>query len=201
VAQQFDFDYVEEFSVKPSGKEARSVFRFFNSKDATYMMRVSIFADRVLMTLYLDSGEYYTDTILKDDFFVLAISLKCPRKGIIDEFADKSSKDYVYQKLSDTIINTKPYQHISLMPVNKKKYTNGKLFAMEYIFDNSNDLAITAVEPRGMLSYYSKQGFEIPHGLIKEYYTHGSDGKILDHITSIQCLPVQKVIFLDTNCK
>lgn len=61
--QQYDFDYIQEIRVEPLGEPGSTVFRFFNSKDDSYALRVSIIGERVLMTLHLDNGKYYTDTI------------------------------------------------------------------------------------------------------------------------------------------
>lgn len=140
-------------------------------------------------------------SILKKDFFVLAISLKCPKSGISKSLADKDPDDFICHKLSDTVINNIPYSHIKLMPVNQKKYDKGKIAAAEYILDNSLNLGITVTEPYSMLSLYKQKGMDVPNGIIKEYYTHDKQGKLQDHVYTIQCVPVQKIIFLDTSCK
>jgi len=120
-AQQYDFDYVQECHVTLNGeKEGGTLFRFFNSNDDSYSLRVSLFGENVYMTLYLDDGKYYHDTISKEDFFVYGISMKCPKSGLSSDFRDKDPDDFTYHKLPDTLINTTSYSHVRLFPSNIK---------------------------------------------------------------------------------
>lgn len=200
-AQQFDFDYVQEYHLETYGEKARNVtfFKFFNSKDAGYSLGVRIVGERVFMSLNLANGDCYSDSILKEDFFVYGISLKCPRKGKSENYPDIDPDAFNYAVITDTVIDAKRCGRIQLKPKGKK--FKGKFPASVFIIDNSYNFNLSVADPTGVLSRYKQMGKDVPAGIIKEYYAQDKDGKFTDRLTLIQCVTTQKIIFLDTSCK
>lgn len=203
MAQQYDFDYVQEYRLEIFGENSRDVtfFKFFNSKNPAYSLGVSIIQDKVFMSLNLDNGDCYYDSILKDDFFVYAISLKCPRKGKGENYPNRKPAEFKPFQITDTLIEGKKYNRILLEPIKNKKRKDSKALAGVYLLDNSYNFEITVSDPASLLSFYKKQGIDIPSGIIKEFYATDAVGKLTEKLSLTQCVPVQKVIFLDTNCK
>lgn len=203
LAQQYDFDYVQEYRLETFTEKPRDItfFKFFNSKNSTYSLGVSIIQDKVFMSLNLDNGDCYYDSILKNDFFVYAISLRCPRKGKSENYPNKKQEEFKPLQITDTLIEGKKYNRILLEPIKNKKRKNSKALAGVYLLDNSYNFNITVSDPTSLLSLYKKQGVVIPSGVIKEFYAIDSVGKFTEKLTLIQCVPVQKVIFLDAACK
>ncbi|WP_116788167.1 hypothetical protein [Flavobacterium psychrotrophum] len=203
IAQQYDFDYVQEYHFENNGTTHKSgdFYKFFNSKDNSFSLTVTPEGEKLYMTLRLANGKIYTDSMEKNDFLVYAISLKCPKTGFYNGNPDTGLENYTYSKLEDTLITDKAYSYVKLAPKNEKKSKKKELNTYKYIFDNSYNFTLSITGINGMLNYFEKNGITFPPGVIKEFYTCSPSGEVISHTKLIQCVPMQKIIFLDTACK
>ena len=139
IGQTYQFDFVLEYASESTdatgivGKSSH--YRFINSKDNGYMLVVVEIPGKVAMQMFLNNGVYYYATIPHDDFFVEAISIKCPTTLNSNHDTNsnlKNYKDYSFAAKADTIINTQPFKHFVLNPTNNKKIKKRTMYRILY---------------------------------------------------------------------
>lgn len=196
VAQtNYEFDYVLEYKYTGSSHKGQSAYRFINSHDSSYIFNVWEDKNEYGMLLTLANSTFYYGKIAKEDFFVEAISLKCPGSG--KDKNDFDLKDYKFEKKSDTLINAERFSHFIVSPLNKKEIKKHKLSPLHYIIDNTYNFSFPVVKPNEVLYKMWKKGFDLPNGVVKEIYSE-NDGSYME---LIQCVKTKKYIFIDRNCR
>lgn len=116
--KSYEFDYVMEYQYTSEDSKTHNEYRFINSKDNNFMFMVWEMGNDIMMKLITD-GKFYFDKIVREDFFVEAISLRCPQRGEINSNLSLGDFDFIRQ--NDTIINTEKSSHFIINPTNKKK--------------------------------------------------------------------------------
>lgn len=196
------FDYVMEYEVVNAiekGSPKLSYYCFISSTDSRYMMIVTENDKEVRMRLVLEGGRYYYGTIAKEDFFVEAISLKCPRSGTLSE--TEKLRDFQLETKSDTVINSGSFSHVVVQPVSRKKAENRKLFTTHYIMDNSLYLNFPSVSPDDIGYRFWKDKQAMPNGFLKECIVTDNKGNVTTHTRLVQFIKLKKLIMIDKNCK
>lgn len=193
----YEFNYVIEYKYTNKDKRTHSGYRFINSTNNSYIFTVWEDKNEYAMLLTLDDGKFYYDRISKDDFFVEAISLRCPRSG--QEKNGENLKDYKFEKKSDTLINAERFSHFVISPLNTKEIKKHNLVPLHYIIDNKYNFNFPVLKPNEVIYRMWKKGLDLPNGVVKELYTQ--NGGHDTYMELIQCVPVRKYIFVDQNCK
>lgn len=206
ISQTYEFDYVLEYNTVGKDKNQKaykiSDYIFINTESNSNMLVVNVNPDKVIMRLFTDANKYYMGTIANQDFFVEAISIKCPFTGDTHKYMQsRENNDYYPVAKKDTVINTQPYAQFSLKADNKKKGKDNELYTQHYIMDNSLKLPAPALQPGGLGYKFWRKGQEIPNGIIKEHYSKDALGNVINHTSLIQAIPVKKIIIIDKNCK
>lgn len=198
----FEFDYVAEYQERADLHRSiiATGYKFFNSKDNSYMLSITEDTENIHMWLNLKSGQIYYDKISREDFFVEAISLKCPKTWFKNNSSYESLKDYEVSKLPDTIINTNKYNCFVVKPLNKMEIEQKKQLPEYYIVDGNNVFQFPVLNPTGLLyRKWKKDNSSIPNGIIKESFIK-KEGGYEPEIHLVQYTQVKKIILIDMDC-
>ena len=204
--KSYEFDYVLEYNISPKSEnnsvleKGYTKYDFINSKDNSYILTVSETKEKINMWLTLSSGQTFFGDIIKGDFFVEAISLKCPKNWFKNNSDYENLKDFQLNVEDDTIINTEVFKQFALQPLNKKDIKKFNLKTFYYIVDNKFNFKYPILQPTGALFRKWKKGEKIPNGFVKEVYEKTDKGKrVLMEL--VQCVPTKKIILIDDKCK
>lgn len=200
--KSLEFDNVAEYKVMADPHKSISTkkYQFFNSNDNSYLLSVYENGKNVDMWLTLKSGQSYYGQISREDFFVEAISLKCPKNWFKRNSDYENLKDFEFEKRVDTIMNTSKYDYFVIKPTgNKAKSVDAKL-PIHYIIENTESFKFPVVDPTGLLYRKWKKGTKIPNGLIKQGFTEKESHKEI-FMELIQCIPTTKFILVDMDCR
>ena len=195
--KSYEFDYVMEYQYISDDGKKHNEYRFISSKNNDFMFMVWEKGNEVMMKLITD-GKLYFDKIAKEDFFVEAISLRCPQKGELKSNISLNDFDFVRQ--NDTIINTERLAHFVINPTNKKKVDKEKHVPIHYIIDNKYNFNYPFFSPGELIFKKWKKGENIPKGILKECYSYKL-GKKVQYTELVQILHLKKIIIIDNNCK
>lgn len=193
----YEFDYVMEYQYTANDGSLHNEYRFINSKDNDFMFMVWEKGNDIMMKLITDD-KFYFDRIVKEDFFVEAISLRCPQKGEIK--SNNSLSDFDFIRQNDTIVNTEKLAHFVINPTNQKKVKKESLVPIHYIVDNKYNLNYPFFSPTELIFKKWKKGENIPNGILKECYSYKSGTKV-PYAKLLQIVPLKKIIIIDNNCK
>jgi len=198
----FEFDYVAEY--RERGDLHRSIvstnYKFFNSRDNSYMLTVTQDTKNVHMWLMVKDGQIYYDNINSEDFFVEAISLKCPKKWSKPNNSYENLKDYDVSQLPDTVINTNRYSYFVVKPLNKQDIEKKKQLPVYYIVD-TNILKLPVLKPTELLyRKWIKDNKSIPAGIIKEAFVKKKEG-YESEMHLVQYTSTRKIIIVDNDCR
>lgn len=200
--KSFEFDFVAEYKIR--GGINRSMvttqYQFYNSKDNSYMLWVNDDNESIHMWLTLESGQRYYDRINREDFFVEAISLKCPKTWTKRNSDYENLKDYEVRKLPDTIINTNRYTYFVVNPLNKKEIKKKNLLPTYYIMDNTDNFKAPFLYPTGLLYRKWKKESTITNGIIKEAFVV-KNGTAESEMHLVQYIATKKIILIDIDCR
>jgi len=195
--KEFKFDHVVEYkTIDKVHKKTYNTYWFLNSKDKDVLFTVWEGKNDYNMMVSLADGTYYYGTIVKEDFFVEAISLRCPYSG--KKNVPKLT-DYKYERKKDTLINTSSYGHFVMTPLNKKEIKKHNLLPLHYLTENKLELDFLSVKPNDLLFQMIKEGYDLPNGLITMVYSLSNTPET--QMELVQSVPIKKYIFVDTNCK
>ncbi|WP_146185937.1 hypothetical protein [Flavobacterium album] len=200
--QSYAFDYVMEYEIEhltEKGSPKSSHYCFMSSTKSSYMMIVNEMGKEVGMTLVLAGGKYYYGTIAKDDFFVEAISLKCPRSGTFAQ--TEKVRDFELVPKNDTVIDKRSFSHVVLKPVNRRKTENREIFTKHYIMDNSLYLNFPSLPPDDIGYRFWEEKEKMPNGILKECNVTDEKGKVITRTRLVQFIKLKKLIMVDKNCK
>jgi|GEM_PF-3116598 len=199
--KSYEFDYVAEYKFNSRNKDSisRTRYEFFNSKDNSYTLSVNDHDKYIYMSLSVSNGKTYFGKIDRDDFFVEAISLKCPMEWSKKNSDYESLKEYQIKKLPDTIINTSPYKYFLSDPLNKSQTGKKAKRTVYYVMDNTGNFKFPFLNPQEILYRKWKNENNIPNGLIKEIYTEKNNKKELV-MELVQYVATKKLILIDSNC-
>jgi hypothetical protein len=193
----YKFDYVLEYELEydaETGKvHSHKYYYFINSADNSAMFLVSEDNDEVRMRLQTEKGKFYYSTMPREDFFVEAISLKCPGSGSFPN--EPKLSDYEVKVAADTVINTQRYKHRVLKPEKDKLPTEHYIIESNPLFSNP------VLAPFELGFRFWKKGANIPAGLLKEWYSQDNEGKITAKLKLLQFIKLKKIIMVDKNCK
>lgn len=195
--KSYEFDYVLEYEYASDDGEPHNEYRFINSKDNGSMLMVWEEGKDIMMKLITKNGRFYYDKIIKEDFFVEAISLRCPYKG---DTESKNLKDFDFIKQNDTLINTEKFGYFVINPTNKKDLKKDNLVPIHYIVDNKYNFNHPFFSPSELIFKKWEKGSDVPNGVLKECYSEES-GKKKTLAKLLQIVPVKKIIIVDNNCK
>ncbi|TRW24330.1 hypothetical protein FMM05_10895 [Flavobacterium zepuense] len=207
--QTYTFDYMVEYSyknftdtVKKSTKSrASTLYCFINSKSNVCYMNVHESKGKTHMQPTLETGKFYLSSMPTEDFFVEGISMKCPYSGFIPP-SDKKPKDFEFIAKADTMINTQPFKHYVLKPINEKKFKKGEINIEHYIIDNSLDFQIPILSGQSLSYKFWENGAKLPNGILKEVFGINAEGKRTFEQKMVQVLPIKKIIIIDNSkCK
>lgn len=195
--KNYEFNYVMEYQYTENDGNVHNEYRFIDSKDNSFMFMVWEKGNDIMMKLITD-GKFYFDKIVKEDFFVEAIGLKCPQKGVIKSNISLSDFDFIRQ--NDTIINTEKLAHFVINPTNERKIKKENLVPIHYIMDNKYSFTYPFFSPTELIFKKWKKGENVPNGILKECYSYKSGTKV-PYAKLLQIVPLKKIIIIDNNCK
>jgi hypothetical protein len=206
LSQTYTFDYMLEYRYTNFNDTiakrpvSQTTYRFINSQDNTNCLMFYEAKGTTYIQLLQEGGKYYRANIPTEDFFVEAISMKCPQTGFLASVKYKT-REFEVLKRADTIINTQPFSKVQLMPVNKKKFEKLKIDTDILLVDNSLGFKLPLFEPYSLIYRLWKDGANVPNGILKEVYSINAAGKKKYEQKLVQILPLKKVIIIDKNCK
>ncbi|MCO6149324.1 hypothetical protein [Flavobacterium sp. NRK1] len=203
--QSYEFDYVLQYNISKQGssgilQDFYTRYDFINSKDNSYILTVYDSKEKINMQLMLDTGKVYIGDIIREDFFVEAISLKCPKSWYKNNSDYENLKDFQVINNKDTLINTEVFKRYTVLPLNKKEIKKFNLSPTYYIIDNKYNFNFPVVTPANVLYRKWKKGEKLPNGVIKEIYQNTKDGKKVI-LQLAECMPTRKLILIDDKCK
>jgi len=203
--QSYEFDYVLQYNISKRGssgilEDFYTRYDFINSKDNSYILTVYDSKEKINMQLLLDTGKVYIGDIIRDDFFVEAISLKCPKNWYKNNSDYENLKDFQVINNKDTLINTEIFKRYTVLPLNKKEIKKFNLSPTYYIIDNKYNFNFPVLTPANVLYRKWKKGEKLPNGVVKEIYQNTKDGKKVI-LQLAECMPTRKLILIDDKCK
>jgi hypothetical protein len=197
--KSYEFDYVMQYQCIPRAPGAAyTEYRFLNSKDNSIILMVREDKGDVLMKMIVDKTAYYGKTP-REDFFVEAISLKCPYSNTIT--SDKKKKDYTVIRQPDTIINTESFRHYILQPLNDKKIEKEKLLPEHYIIGQFPGFDVPFMGAYDWAAKIWESVMPLPNGILNEFYESDSSGIVQSSVKLVEVVKLKKIIYIDKNCR
>ena len=203
----YEFDHVIQYRYKfytdtvNNNRHSHNFYRFVNSKNNTYSLTVWEYKNTVQMSLMLKDGKTYSDNIARADFFVEAISLKCPRVGMQNPKYSKDVKDYSFIKAADSVINTNPVKHLVFKPVDEKKLKKNKILTEHFLVDNKYNFSVPSLPNNSLAHKILTAGEKLPNGVVSDWYMEDAQGNKTEEVYLVDCIALKKIIIIDTNCK
>ncbi|RZJ75000.1 MAG: hypothetical protein EOO45_06985 [Flavobacterium sp.] len=196
--QDYDFDYTLEYEYSGKGFPDHRRYIFVNSKDNSSRLYVWENKDKLALRLTIGSREYFT-LMLRDNFFVESIALRCPPFSLAKN--GKRVKDYTILKVQDTVINTERLSHYILKPVNVKKIKRDNLMPEHFLVAQHPDFNVPFIS-KTHPSYAIWEAYgKIPHGVMHQHYYLDEQGKKVHSANLVQILKANKYISIYKSCK
>lgn len=197
-SQTYKYDYVAEYEVNhPLEKHKFVFYKFFNSTNNDSYLVTYLNGDKVSLRLQINDGKAFYAKIDKDDFLVEAIGMNCPaRLQTDDQLPDID--DFRYIKHNDTIINTEKFSHVSINAVSHLKRKNHD--NAEYIIYNPFDFSVLAGQSYTLFDSLKSLGNNLPKGIIKQVWITNKSGVLIEETKLLDCVPIKKMILLETEC-
>ncbi|TRW24331.1 hypothetical protein FMM05_10900 [Flavobacterium zepuense] len=206
-SQTYTFDYVLQYKTETvedtttNFKRVSTFYRFFNSIDNTSALTVWDKGKLTIIELLAYDNKYYRGEIPTENFFVEALSMKCPRVGY-HHTPTYRPKDYKFINHGDTVINTLMYSRVELQPVNTRRYEKMVIFKEIFLIDNSLDFSLPLIFPLSVLHKLWEKGVKVPNGVIKDLKGYDITGREVYHMELQSIFPITKIIIVDKkNCE
>ena len=202
--KKYHFDYALSYdnpiAITPGNK---SNLFFINSKDNSFAMYVFDNKDSIHLNinLYDFKGLIVTSNI-KKDLFYKAETIKNDCSSVLkgsNPFKYKS-KEYVFEKLNDTIIKDSLYFHYVLKSIKSLKYQkNNKIVSTHFIIDKeSSDFMPFLSHPTIYNNWI--ETLKLPNGIIKIKYDVDVEGKIVLKQELIKLVKIDKYMTIPEEC-
>ena len=205
-SQTYTFDYVLEYKTETvedtitNFKQVSTFYRFFKSNDNSKALTVWEKGKLTKIELIPYDNKFHRGEIPTENFFVEALSMKCPRSGV-HHTPNYRPKDYKLVNYSDTVINTLRYSRVDLQPVNKRRYKKMEIFRESFIIDNSLNFSVPLIFPLSVLHKLWEKGTKVPNGVIKDLKGYDVNGREVYHMELKSIFPISKIIIVDrTSC-
>lgn len=172
-----------------------------NSKDNSYLA-VLTEKDSLYYTLELKdyNGVYSKVLFLKSEFNIAEIAkLKCENVSVYKNFDSYQTKNYDFNNLQDTLINTIQHKRYQLKSNNPKRTDRKKLATDYYILMPSTDFHLPILWFATAYEEW-KLNKSIPNGIFKERYMVDYYGTISFHERYINSAKINKTIQIDKDC-
>ncbi|RZJ75587.1 MAG: hypothetical protein EOO45_05095 [Flavobacterium sp.] len=195
---EYDFDYTLEYEYVATGLPNHKLYVFVNSKDNT--SRLNVWEEKDILVLKLSVvGRAYYNRMLRENFFVESIALRCPPSSIVKN--EYRVKDYKVIKLQDTVINTQKLNHYILKPVNEKKIKRKQLLIEHFIIAQHPDFEAPSISKTDPTYAIWEAYGKIPQGIMQQHYHADEAGNKVLATYLGQVIKATKYISLYKSCR